>query len=212
MSGSPPRRPPSSRCLDGTDSVLSTCSTRSGRTRDGLSDATATDRLASVGPNELVDTGSTHPWRLLLEQLSAVMVLILIGAAALSLALGKYLEAGAIGAIVVLFALLGFFQEYRAERAIAALRRLTVPVVRVVRGGRTTEVASTHLVPGDIVQLEAGSVVPADLRLIEAANLRVEEAALTGESETGGQADRGHRSRATYRSATDGACCTRARR
>jgi Ca2+-transporting ATPase len=131
----------------------------------------------------LVDTGSTHPWRLLLEQLSAVMVLILVGAAALSLALGKYLEAGAIGAIVVLFALLGFFQEYRAERAIAALRRLTVPVVRVVRGGRTTEVASTHLVPGDIVQLEAGSVVPADLRLIEAANLRVEEAALTGESE-----------------------------
>ncbi len=152
-------------------------------TRDGLTETAATDRLASVGSNELVDTGSTHPWRLLWEQISAVMVLILIGAAALSLALGKYLEAGAIGANVVQFALLGFFQEYRAEQAIAALRKLTLPIVRVVRDGRTTEVASTHLVPGDIVQLEAGSVVPADLRLIEAANLRVEEAALTGESE-----------------------------
>jgi Ca2+-transporting ATPase len=154
-----------------------------GSTRHGLSEARATDRLASMGPNELVDTGSTHPWRLLWQQISGVMVLILIGAATLSLALGKYLEAGAIGAIVVLFALLGFFQEYRAEQAIAALRKLTLPIVRVVRDARTTEVASTRLVPGDIVQLEAGSVVPADLRLIEAANLRIEEAALTGESE-----------------------------
>ncbi|MGE0140156.1 MAG: cation-translocating P-type ATPase [Ilumatobacteraceae bacterium] len=154
-----------------------------GSARDGLTEAAAAERLASVGPNALVDTGSTRPLRLLWEQISAVMVLILIGAAVLSLALGKYLEAGAIGAIVVLFTLLGFFQEYRAERAIAALRKLTLPTVRVVRECRTTEVASTHLVPGDIVQLEAGSVVPADLRLIDAANLRIEEAALTGESE-----------------------------
>ncbi len=111
------------------------------------------------------------------------MVLILIGAAVLSLTLGKYLEAGAIGAIVVLFTLLGFFQEYRAEQAIAALRKMAVPIVRVVRGGRTMEVAAADVVPGDIVQLEAGSIVPADLRLIEVANLRIEEAALTGESE-----------------------------
>lgn len=154
-----------------------------GVTREGLSTDSAADRLAKIGPNELVDTGSASPWRLVWEQVSAVMVLILIGAAFLSLLLGKFLEAGAIGAIVVLFTLLGFFQEYRAERAIAALRKMAVPIVRVVRGGRTVEIAAGELAPGDIVQLDAGSIVPADIRLIEAANLRIEEAALTGESE-----------------------------
>jgi P-type Ca2+ transporter type 2C len=149
----------------------------------GLAADVAASRLAEHGPNELIDNGSTSPWRLVWQQISAVMVLILIGAALLSLVLGKYLEAGAIGAIVVLFTLLGFFQEYRAEQAIAALRKMAVPTVRAVRSGRTVEVAAAELVPGDIVQLEAGSIVPADLRLIESANLRVEEAALTGESE-----------------------------
>jgi len=151
---------------------------------DGLDPAEATARLAEHGRNELVDHGSTSPWRLIWQQVSAVMVLILIGAALLSLVLGKYLEAGAIGAIVLLFTLLGFLQEHRAERAIAALRKLAVPTVRVVRGGRAIEVPAAELVPGDIVQLEAGSIVPADLRLLEAASLRVEEAALTGESES----------------------------
>jgi P-type Ca2+ transporter type 2C len=154
-----------------------------GVTRGGLDEQVASARLLERGPNELVDPGSTSPWRLVWQQISAVMVLILIGAALLSLVLGKYLEAGAIGAIVVLFTLLGFFQEHRAERAIAALRKMAVPTVRVVRAARTVEVAAAELVPGDIVQLEAGSIVPADVRLIEAANLRVEEAALTGESE-----------------------------
>ncbi len=154
-----------------------------GATRDGLDAAAVAERLAEHGTNELVDSGSTSPWRLVWQQISAVMVLILIGAALLSLLLGKYLEAGAIGAIVVLFASLGFFQEYRAEQAIAALRKMAVPTVRVVRSGRTSEVAAVDLVPGDIVQLEAGSIVPADVRLLEAANLRIEEATLTGESE-----------------------------
>jgi P-type Ca2+ transporter type 2C len=154
-----------------------------GATQDGLSTTAASDRLVESGPNELVDNGSTSPWRLVWEQISAVMVLILIAAAILSLLLGKLLEAGAIGAIVVLFTLLGFYQEYRAEQAIAALRKMAVPIVRVVRDGRTAEVAAGELVPGDIVQLDAGSIVPADVRLIEAANLRIEEAALTGESE-----------------------------
>lgn len=150
---------------------------------DGLDAAAVEERRRRDGLNELIETGSTEPLRLLWEQLSAVMVLILIGAAALSAALGKFLEAGTIGAIVVLFALLGFLQEYRAERAIAALRQLSSPVVRVVRGGSTTEVLAPELVRGDVVVLDAGSVVPADLRLIEQANLRVQEAALTGESE-----------------------------
>ncbi len=154
-----------------------------GVTRRGLDAPVAMERLVQYGPNELTDSGSTSPWRLVWQQISAVMVLILIGAALLSLVLGKYLEAGAIGAIVVLFTLLGFFQEYRAEQAIAALRKMAVPIVRVVRSGRTVEVAAAELVPGDIIHLEAGSIVPADVRLLEAANLRVEEAALTGESE-----------------------------
>ena len=149
----------------------------------GLSSGETAARLAEHGPNELQDRGAKHPLRIVWEQLSAVMVLILIAAALLSLALGKYLEAGAIGAIVVLFAALGFLQEYRAERAIAALRRMSVPVVRAVRDGRTTEVASVDLVPGDVVALEAGTIVSADLRLIDTANLRIQEAALTGESE-----------------------------
>ncbi len=150
---------------------------------DGLSLDEVEQRLAEFGPNELIDNGSTHPLTIIWQQVSAVMVLILIGAALLSLALGKFLEAGAIGAIVVLFTLLGFFQEYRAERAIAALRQMSVPVVKARRAGRMTEIPAAQLVPGDVVQLEAGTVVPADLRLIEVANLRIEEATLTGESE-----------------------------
>ncbi len=154
-----------------------------GSSTDGLDPDEAERRRAEHGPNQLEERGGASPWRLVWEQLSAVMVLILIGAALLSLVLGKYLEAGAIGAIVILFAVLGFVQEYRAEQAIAALRRMTVPVVRVVRGGSPRDLASVDLVPGDVVVLEAGSVVPADLRLIEVANLRVQEAALTGESD-----------------------------
>ena len=150
---------------------------------DGLTPDDAEQRLVEFGSNELVDNGSSHPLKIIWQQVSAVMVLILIGAALLSLALGKYLEAGAIGAIVVLFTLLGFFQEYRAERAIAALRQMSMPVVKVRRAGRTVELPAAQLVPGDIVQLDAGTVVPADLRLIEVANLRIEEATLTGESE-----------------------------
>ncbi|MFP5488243.1 MAG: cation-translocating P-type ATPase, partial [Acidimicrobiia bacterium] len=152
-------------------------------TASGLSPTEAAERLTSVGPNELEDRGGKHPLRIVWEQISAVMVLILIGAALLSLVLGKFLEAGAIGAIVVLFAALGFFQEYRAEQAIAALRKMSVPTVRVLREGKPVEVDSIDLVPGDVVVIEAGSVVPADLRLLETANLRVQEATLTGESE-----------------------------
>ncbi|MFN0096528.1 MAG: cation-translocating P-type ATPase [Dehalococcoidia bacterium] len=157
--------------------------TRLGSRDGGLTAAEAERRLREHGPNELVDRGGKSPFAILWEQLTAVMVLILVGAAGLSLALGKVLEAGAILAIVVLFALLGFFQEYRAEKAIAALRRLAVPVVRVRRDGAVKEVSAPELVTGDVVLLEAGTIVPADLRLIEQANLRIEEAALTGESE-----------------------------
>jgi Ca2+-transporting ATPase len=111
------------------------------------------------------------------------MVLILLAAAGLSLFLGKFLEAGSILVIVILFVFLGFLQEYRAEKAIAALKKLAVPRVRVYREGILTEISARELVPGDQIALEAGNIVPADVRLLESVNLRIEEAALTGESE-----------------------------
>jgi Ca2+-transporting ATPase len=152
-------------------------------TTDGLSDAAATARLQQVGANELIEKGAKSPLVMLREQFTNVMVLILIAAAVLSLLLGKLFEAGAVLAIVVLFAVLGFLQEYRAERAIASLKKLAVPQVRVRRNGRLIEIASRELVPGDVISLEAGNLVPADVRVLESINLRVQEAALTGESE-----------------------------
>ena len=149
----------------------------------GLSAAEAADRLGQYGPNELVERGGRTPWRILWEQLTATMVLILVAAAVISAFLQKWQEAAAILAIVLLFALLGFFQEYRAERAMAALKKLAVPAVRVRRDGRIQELPASELVPGDILLLEAGNRVPADLRLLESVNLRIQEAALTGESE-----------------------------
>ncbi len=149
----------------------------------GLTATDAAERLRQYGPNELVERGGRTPWRILWEQLTATMVLILLAAAAISAFLQKWQEAAAILAIVLLFALLGFFQEYRAERAMAALKKLAVPQVRVRRDGRVQEIPAHDLVPGDILLLEAGNRVPADLRLLESVNLRIQEAALTGESE-----------------------------
>ncbi|MDA0241836.1 MAG: cation-translocating P-type ATPase [Chloroflexi bacterium] len=151
--------------------------------QNGLTAASAAERLATHGPNELIDKGGKSPWVLLWEQVSNMMVLILIAAVVISALLGKSTEAIAIGAIVVLFVLLGFVQEYRAEQAMAALKKLSVPIVRVRRDGRLLELPAQQLVPGDVVLLEAGNTVPADGRLLESANLRVQESALTGESE-----------------------------
>ncbi|WP_129672108.1 cation-translocating P-type ATPase [Candidatus Chloroploca sp. Khr17] len=149
----------------------------------GLDQGEAQVRLAQYGANELIERGGKHPAKILWEQFTNVMVLILIAAAVLSLFLGKFLEAGAILAIVVLFAVLGFFQEYRAEKAIAALKKLAVPSVRAYRNGKLLELPARELVPGDVIALEAGNLVPADVRIIESINLRIQESALTGESE-----------------------------
>jgi Ca2+-transporting ATPase len=149
----------------------------------GLSAAEAAGRLARYGPNELVERGRRSPWRIFFEQLTGTLVLILIVAAVVSAIVGDIKDAVAILAIVVLNAILGFVQEYRAEQAMAALRKLAVPLVRVRRAGQVSELPAHELVPGDVVLLEAGNLVPADGRLIESANLRVQEAILTGESE-----------------------------
>ncbi len=149
----------------------------------GLTPTEALARLDRVGPNELVERGGKGPWRILWEQFAATMMVILLVAAAVSVVLADYHDAIAILAIVVLNAALGFSQEYRAEKAIAALKRMSVPVVRVRRAGRVLEISAREIVPGDVVLLEAGNVVPADGRVIESASLRTQEAALTGESE-----------------------------
>lgn len=149
----------------------------------GLSDEEAAGRLKKYGANRLEEKGRKSPLKMLFQQFTETMVLILIAAAILSFFLGKTTEGIAIMAIVLLFGFLGFFQEFRAERAMAALNRMVIPTVRVRRNGSTKEIPAKNLVPGDIVEVEAGNVVPADLRILEPYNLKIQEAALTGESE-----------------------------
>jgi Ca2+-transporting ATPase len=149
----------------------------------GLSDREALLRFDQFGPNELTKSTAKSPWQILWEQLTALMMVILICAAIVSALLGDYKDAVAIAAIVALNAILGFSQEYRAEQAITALKRLTAPSARVRRDGRELEISSTKLVPGDLLLLEAGNFVPADCRILESKSLQTQEAALTGESE-----------------------------
>lgn len=148
----------------------------------GLTSAEAARRLQQHGPNELREAPRASFVQRLLDQFRSFIVLVLIAAALVSAAFGDYLESVAILAIVVLNAALGVVQEGRAEAALAALRRLAAPEAEVIRDGRRVTVPARELVPGDIVLLEAGNYIPADVRLFETANLRVEEAALTGES------------------------------
>ena len=151
---------------------------------NGLTDAEAGRRLARYGRNELPDHGGRSVWRLLLDQFRSVMVLILAVAAVISVMVGDLKDALAILAILALNTALGFIQEHRAEQALAALKRMAVPSVRVRRDGQVRELSATEVVPGDVVLLDAGNVVAADCRLVEVASLRVQEAALTGEAES----------------------------
>jgi Ca2+-transporting ATPase len=148
----------------------------------GLSDAEAQQKLRQAGANELEPGRRVSPWTILGEQIKNVLVIILLIAAGLSAFLGQGLEVIAIAVIVLFAVVLGFAQEYRAERAIEALRQMAAPLAAVLRNGEERTVPARELVPGDIVLLRAGDKIPADLRLIQVANLKVEEAALTGES------------------------------
>lgn len=149
----------------------------------GLTDEEAHSRLARVGPNEIQEVAGKSKLSILLAQFKGVLTYVLVAAALISAFLGDWIEAVAIAAIVILNAVMGYVQESRAEEAMAALRHLAVPNVRVRRSGRIVDIPSPDLVPGDRLLLEAGNVVPADGRLVEEANLQIEEATLTGESE-----------------------------
>lgn len=149
---------------------------------DGLSEDACVDRLERVGPNELVAAERAPWWRLLLAQFQDLMVLILLGATAVSYALGEQADAITIIAIVLVNACLGFVQEFRAERSLEALRQMAAPTARVRRGGIERQVPANLVVPGDLLLLEAGDRIAADVRLLEAFSMEAEEAALTGES------------------------------
>ncbi len=150
---------------------------------DGLTADEAAARLLRYGRNELIERGRKPPWRLLLEQFTNAMIIVLLAAAVVTALLGDLKDTVVILAIVVLNGIVGFVQEYRAEQALDALKRMASPTARVVRGGETLLVPAPEVVPGDLVRLDAGDIVTADLRLLEARALRINEAALTGESE-----------------------------
>ncbi len=153
----------------------------------GLSPAEVDTRLAIHGPNRLPEKPPRPLWRLFLAQFKSLLILILIGAAALAGAVGDVKDVVVILAVVLFNATLGFYQEYRAEQSLAALKKMLALKTRVRRNGRVIEVAADTLVPGDIVLLEAGDRVPADGRLIAAHSLEIDESALTGESQVAGK-------------------------
>ncbi len=152
------------------------------RADEGLSSTQAESRLEEHGKNILTKTKRASPFVLFLLQFKNVLMVILIFGAILSLYLGHELEAASIGVIVLFSAGLGFFQEYRAERAIEMLQKLSAPAATVIRGGEEQDIPAEKLVPGDIVLLDAGDKVPADGRLLMAMQLSADESPLTGES------------------------------
>jgi Ca2+-transporting ATPase len=148
----------------------------------GLDAATASQRLVETGPNQLVETRRQSVARLVLNQFADVLILVLLAAAGISVAVGEANSAYVILIIVVLNALVGFGQEYRAEKAMDALQKMAASQAQVLRDGQPQAVPTANLVPGDVVLLEAGNIIPADVRLLEAHALKVDESSLTGES------------------------------
>lgn len=163
------------------DELLNELGSKPGR---GLSPAEAADRLKRYGPNALHQEAAVRPIAILIAQFRSLVIWILIGAAAISIGLGETVDGLAIAVIVLLNALFGFYQEFRAERAAAALAHLVAPRARVVRDGHSLMIPAAEVVPGDILLHEAGDLVAADARLIQAEQLRTEEAPLTGESQS----------------------------
>ena len=154
-----------------------------GSSATGLSAQEAAQRLAADGPNELKEGKRISPLQIFLGQFKSLIIWILIAAGVISGVLGEVVDAIAILAIVVLNAVIGFYQEFNAEKSIAALKKMTAPQAKVRRDGQVTSIPASGIVAGDILALEAGDLVAADARLLEAASLKCIESALTGESE-----------------------------
>lgn len=153
-----------------------------GTSLNGLSSEEANRRLVEYGYNELKEKKKKHPMIMFLDQFKDFMIMVLIAAAIIAGLVGKPTDAAAILAIVILNAIIGFVQEHKAEKAMAALRKMAAPFSTVVRGGLHINLPAAEIVPGDVVILETGQIIPADIRLFDAASLKIEEAALTGES------------------------------
>ncbi|MBN2033746.1 MAG: cation-translocating P-type ATPase [Deltaproteobacteria bacterium] len=166
-------------CSFSVDRVVDGLATR---LNEGLTEAEARRRLEEHGPNELSEKPRPGFLSMLLDQFKNFLVIILIVAALVSLLLGEMIDAAAIIFIVILNSVVGVIQESKAEKALAALKKMSAPNAQVIRNGHQIMVPSRELVPGDIVVFEAGNYVPADMRLVESINLKIEEASLTGES------------------------------
>jgi len=150
--------------------------------RNGLSADESQKRLSQYGHNRLEEKPGKSPLLIFFEQFTNILILILIVAAVISAFIGDLTDTIVILAIVLLNAVIGFFQEYRAERALAALKKLEIPAATIIRDGKHQQIPATEIMPGDIVVLTAGEIVPADIRLIESPNLMIDESSLTGES------------------------------
>ena len=155
---------------------------QTGSSPKGLSESESQNRLEKYGPNQLQAKKKKPAWKLFLAQFKDVMILILLAAALVSGFIGELQDTIVILVIVLLNAIVGYVQEYRAEQAMQALQQMAAPAAIVVRDGKEAHVEASRLVPGDVVRLEAGVIVPADLRLTDAYALKIEEASLTGES------------------------------
>jgi Ca2+-transporting ATPase len=149
---------------------------------EGLTADIAQLRLSEYGPNQLQETSKRSVVMMIAAQFKDFMILVLIAAAVISGLIGDVTDTFIILAIVIINAIIGFFQEFRAEQAMEALKQMTTPEATVIRDGKTERISSKDLVPGDILLLEAGNVVPADVRIVESYSLRVDESSLTGES------------------------------
>ncbi len=155
---------------------------KTGSRPGGLTASESEERLEKYGPNQLQEKKRKPAWLMFLGQFKDVMILILIAAAAVSGLIGDLKDTIVILVIVVLNAVVGFVQEFRAEKAMEALKKMSAPSATVLRNGKPAEINAAQLVPGDVVELEAGSMIPADIRLLETHSLKIEEASLTGES------------------------------
>jgi len=150
--------------------------------KEGLHKSVAEERLREFGKNELIEKKKKSSWLIFLNQFKDVMIIVLLAAAVIAFAIGDLKDTIVILAIVILNAVIGFSQEYRAEKAIAALKKMASHNATVRRGGNIIQLPASELVPGDLIILEAGMLVPADIRLTEVHSLKIEEASLTGES------------------------------